>query len=626
MTDDSNPGGRVLLDAADLTMVRVNRFTKFRIRPAVYSDIQPTRLRAWTVDGEPVPFATAVLQNFEPFDVGQKWGRPWDTVWFEVEGAVPHGWGPEETELVVDLGFVDEQPGFQAEGTVYRPDGSIIKAIEPLNAWVPLPPNGTFRLFIEAAANPVVQVPYEYEPTRLGDLATSGSDPFYRLGRIDVARRDLTVWELVQDIDTLTGLVGVLPQASVRRAEIVEALDRMVDGMDPDNIAGTAARGREILAAALASPAVPSTLTISAVGHAHIDCAWLWPTRETVRKVARTFSNVLDLIERDADFIFAASSAQQYAWLKDSQPALFERVREAVKSGRIRPVGGMWVESDTNMPGGESLVRQFVMGKSFFFEEFGVDSDEVWLPDSFGYTAALPQIMRAAGARYFLTQKPSWNETNHMPYSTFQWEGIDGSQVFTHFPPAETYNSDLGAADLARSERVFSEKGRAREVMGLFGFGDGEEARPAKCWPPPIARPTSKDPLAYGSRIRTRSSRGPKLSWLSHRSGLVRCTSNYIEAPSPRNTGPSRATAGARLCFGRPNCGPPPRPCFAESPTPMTSCRALGEWSSCSSSMTSCPARRLRGSTRRPNATTIVWRATWRCSSSPPCPPWPTAE
>ncbi len=473
MTDEFNPNGRARLDAEDLAMQRVRRFTRFRLQPAVYMDARPVEIRMWRVGGEPVAFAEALTQTFEPASVGVPWGRPWDTVWFDVRGEVPADWSPEETELVVDLGFTGDQPGFQAEATAYRPDGSIVKAIEPFNKWVPLTEPGPFRLLLEAAANPMVQVPYEYEPTLLGDRATAGDEPIYRLVQCEVARRDLMVWELLQDVVTLDGLVGVLPRDGARRAEIVHALERMVDVMDPDDVPGTAAGGRSALAAVLASPAAGSALRVSAVGHAHIDCAWLWPTRETVRKVARTFANVLDLIERDPEFVFAASSAQQYAWLKESQPELFERVRAAVASGRIRPVGGMWVESDTNMPGGEALARQFVMGKRFFSENFGVESDEVWLPDSFGYTAALPQIARAAGARYFVTQKPSWNETNRIPFSSFQWEGIDGSRVFTHFPPADTYNSDLGALDLARTERTFSEKGAAREVLDLFGWGDG---------------------------------------------------------------------------------------------------------------------------------------------------------
>jgi alpha-mannosidase len=471
VADEANPNSRPRLDAVDLAMLRVRRFTQHRIRPSVHGERRPVRIRAWTVGGEPVPFTHATQQAFVPFAVGDAWGRPWDTVWFEVSGEVPAEW--DDPELLVDLGFTSEQPGFQAEATAYRPDGSVIKAVEPRNAWVPLDGSGPFTLYLEAAANPLIGIPYVYEPTPLGDPATAGDAPIHRLAGLEIASRDATVWELLQDVVVLDGLVEVLPAASVRKAEVVHALEGMVDAMDPDDIPGTAALGRSVLAPTLAVTSARSALEVSAVGHAHIDSAWLWPTRETVRKVARTFANVLDLIDRDPAFVYAASSAQQYAWLQAAQPALFERVRAAVAAGRIRPVGGMWVESDTNMPSGESLVRQFVLGKRYFLEELGVESDEVWLPDSFGYTAAMPQIARAAGARYFLTQKPSWNQTNRMPYSTFLWEGIDGSRIFTHFPPAETYNSDLGAHDLARTELRFAEKGRARHVLGLYGWGDG---------------------------------------------------------------------------------------------------------------------------------------------------------
>jgi alpha-mannosidase len=212
---------------------------------------------------------------------------------------------------------------------------------------------------------------------------------------------------------------------------------------------------------------------VHAVGHAHIDSAWLWPTRETVRKCARTFSNVLSLMDSDPDVRFACSSAQQYAWVQEHYPELFERIRERVREGRFVPVGGMWVESDTNMPGGEALARQLVEGKRYFVTEFGVEPTEVWLPDSFGYTAALPQLARLAGSENFLTQKISWNDTNTMPHHTFWWEGIDGSRVFTHFPPVDTYNSDLSAEELDRAERQYAEKGRANTSLAPFGYGDG---------------------------------------------------------------------------------------------------------------------------------------------------------
>ena len=254
---------------------------------------------------------------------------------------------------------------------------------------------------------------------------------------------------------------------------MLRALDALVDVVEPRDVAGTAAAGRAVLAEVLRQPAYPSAHRITAIGHAHIDSAWLWPVRETARKCARTFANVLALMAEDSDLVFACSSAQQYAWIRDQYPQLFEQIRTRVAEGRFVPVGGMWVESDTNMPGGEALARQFLAGQRFFREEFGVECREVWLPDSFGYTAALPQIARLAGARWFLTQKTSWNETNRIPHHTFWWEGIDGSRLFTHFPPVDTYNSDLSGRELARAERQFAEKGRANSSLVPFGWGDG---------------------------------------------------------------------------------------------------------------------------------------------------------
>ncbi|MCC3290932.1 glycoside hydrolase family 38 C-terminal domain-containing protein [Arthrobacter sp. zg-Y1110] len=463
---------------ATLVEARVRRFRGERLVPALYRRTEPLDLAFWEVPDEPVPFATAVGQQFLPARHGMVWGKPWGTVWFHAEGKVPAAWAEEKdtrAELVVDLGFTAQQPGFQAEGTVYSSSGTIIKGVEPLNRAVRLDvgAGGEIDLYIEAAANPNVAQDFLFIPTPYGDKATAGDARLYRLAQIEAGLLDLPVWELQQDVEALMGLMGELPESSQRRAEILRALDRMVDAMDPDDVSGTAAVGRRILQPVLAQPAAASAHHLHAVGHAHIDSAWLWPTRETVRKVARTFSNVCDLIDENPDFVFAASSAQQYAWLKQSYPELFARVKEKVAAGNFVPVGGMWVESDTNLPGGEALVRQFVAGKGFFLREFGIDCEEVWLPDSFGYSAALPQIMAAAGARWFLTQKISWNETNRMPHHTFRWEGIDGSRIFTHFPPVDTYNSDLGGAELARAERQYAEKGNGTTSMVPFGHGDG---------------------------------------------------------------------------------------------------------------------------------------------------------
>ena len=141
--------------------------------------------------------------------------------------------------------------------------------------------------------------------------------------------------------------------------------------------------------------------------------------------------------------------------------------------GQVVPVGGMWVESDTNVTGGESLVRQLVLGKRFFLDELGVETEEVWLPDCFGYSAAFPQLILLSGSRWFLTQKLSWNDTNKFPHHTFWWEGIDGSRVFTHFPPVDTYNARLTSAELAHAASNYAEMGFGSRSMAPFGYGDG---------------------------------------------------------------------------------------------------------------------------------------------------------
>ena len=327
-------------DAA-LVEARVRRFVSERLEPAVAVSASPLELSAWQAPGEPVPFADAVTQRFTPLRTGAAWGPAWSTLWIRIEGIVPRVQSGQRAELLFDLGFTDAQPGFQAEGTVYRTDGSIVKAIEPRNAYVPLDgaAGAPIELYLEAAANPDVAGGWDFQPTALGDRDTAGDEPLYRLERADVVVRDLAAWELLQDVLVLEGLMRELPATAPRRAEILAALERMVDAADPDDIAGTIDDARRELAGVLARPAVGSAHRVHAVGHAHIDSAWLWPVRETQRKIARTFSNVLSLQQENPDFHFAASSAQQYAWIKQYQPELFERIREAIREGRFHPAG-----------------------------------------------------------------------------------------------------------------------------------------------------------------------------------------------------------------------------------------------------------------------------------------------
>ncbi|UZX01999.1 alpha-mannosidase [Arthrobacter sp. CDRTa11] len=466
-------------DDRRITEVRLDRFVRERVIPAVYTRMVPLTLTSWDVPDEPVTVMEALRQDFLPQEHGAAWGKPWGTKWLRLQGDVPESWGTEPdtaVEMVVDLGFTTEIPGFQCEGIAWRPDGTIIKAISPRNQYIPLKLLGSgmaVDFYVEAAANPDVAQGWTFAAMPYGDKATAGTAPQYRLGTIAIAELNQSVWELQQDIWTLAGLMHELPMEQPRRHEILRALERMMDLMDPDDIAGTAAAGREALTEVLSRPAYASAHQLVATGHAHIDSAWLWPVRETIRKCARTFSNVVSLMDENPDFVFSCSSAQQFAWMKEFYPELFGRIREKVKAGQFVPVGGMWVESDTNMPGGEAMARQFVEGKSFFLAEFGIDCREAWLPDSFGYSGALPQIVKSAGSRWFLTQKISWNQLNRMPHHTFSWEGIDGTRLFTHFPPIDTYNSELSGRELAHAERNYRDHGRGNTSLVPFGYGDG---------------------------------------------------------------------------------------------------------------------------------------------------------
>lgn len=224
--------------------------------------------------------------------------------------------------------------------------------------------------------------------------------------------------------------------------------------------------------------------TVSAVGHTHIDVAWLWRLRQTRDKTSRSFATVLKLMEEYPDYRFMSSQAQLYEFIRQEHPAIFARIRESVRQGRWEPEGGMWVEADTNLSSGESLVRQFLVGKLFFRNAFGADCKILWLPDVFGYSAALPQIMKQCGINYFMTTKISWNEYDKLPYDTFLWRGIDGSEVLTHFISTmdtvkeekdwiTTYNGDLNPSQVIGCWQRYQQKDLNRDVLFAFGHGDG---------------------------------------------------------------------------------------------------------------------------------------------------------
>jgi alpha-mannosidase len=465
-------------DDRSLTEARLVRVLTERIVPAIYPESVPLEVGVWTAPGEPVPVADGLAAPREPLAVGDAWGAPWGTSWITVTGTVPAEWAGRTVEAILDLGFDPNKPGFQCEGLVYRPDGSPVKGLNPNNQWVRVADEATggerVELHIEAASNPEIMDYHPFMPTELGDVRTAGGEPQYRIARMDLAVFDEDVWNLVLDLEVLGELMVELPLDGARRWELLRAIDKALDAVDLQDVNATAAAARAELAEVLAAPAVPSAHRISAVGHAHIDSAWLWPLRETVRKVARTTANMTNLLETEPEFIFAMSQAHQYAWIKEHRPEVYEKVVKAVSEGRFVPTGGMWTEADTNMPSSEAMARQFVHGKRFFLEEFGVENEEAWLPDTFGFAGGLPQIIKAAGSKWLLTQKISWSTTNKFPHHTFLWEGVDGTRVFTHFPPIDTYNCSMKGREIAHAARNFKEKGStARSSLAPTGWGDG---------------------------------------------------------------------------------------------------------------------------------------------------------
>ena len=304
-------------------------------------------------------------------------------------------------------------------------------------------------------------------------------DYTYRVGPSDICTRDDEFMEFLFDLETLLSLRRSLPRDSFRRAEVENALYEAHLRLyyDPDSC--TEEEFRAGLRAA--SPFLKEQLArkngqtapwIGLTGHSHMDTAWLWPMTETEKKCARTYANSLNLMEEYPEYRFVQSSAFHSDWLRRDYPELFSRIQQAVKAGRYEPNGGVWVECDCNLTGGEYMIRQFLWGQRFTRKYFGFTSDAFWLPDTFGYSFAIPQIMKGCGVDYFLTTKISWNDTNEFPLTSFLWQGIDGTKVLTHFnrshigPSPESYYTETCGDDRMKEIRT--------SPLRLFSFGKGD--------------------------------------------------------------------------------------------------------------------------------------------------------
>lgn len=409
---------------------------------------------------KPHPTESDARQNgpWRKVDKGFRYGPAFREVWFRLTGRVPAGWKGKEVGIIAEIG---------GERTAWHKNVPVRGIDEP---------HSVYQYLAEAGGNEKIDVAIQV---------------YTRNPQCRVHRRELPREELVEEVQEASlvvvdgtlkalyydclfayDLMEAIETGDPAYATILRALNDCCNAYHPakpDSID----RCRKILRDALGSLNGELKHTIVPVGHAHLDTAWLWPLRITKLKMAHTTATQLYLMERYPEYVFVHSQASQYEWLERQYPALFKRVKQAVQRGQWEIVGSMWVEADCNLTGGESLVRQFLYGRRYFQKHFGSTTDDMWLPDVFGYSAALPQILQKFGIRYFMTQKISWNQFNKFPHHTFWWQGIDGSKVWAHFPPADTYCGSAEPKEIIRSVKNFADHSRSDLSLYVYGFGDG---------------------------------------------------------------------------------------------------------------------------------------------------------
>jgi alpha-mannosidase len=416
-----------------------------QLLPAIHPARIPLEISAFTVRGEPVAYEDAIRGDYLPCRAGEAWGPPWSTTWFHVQGRMPDAWAGQTVVALFDLGF-DGPTGFTCEALAWK-DGRPLRGVDPNHRWLPISgPEVDF--YLEAAANPTA-TQSGAEPAQSMIALRDSDAPAFVLRQADLVIQDVSARKAALDYKV------VLELAEATRSP------RLIAALESGELTDVLSRPSR------------STHVITAVGHAHIDTAWLWPLREARRKCARSFSTALALMDEYPDYRFACSQPAQYAWMKEHYPDIYRRITDKVAAGQWEPVGAMWVEADCNLPSGEALARQLLHGKRFFMREFGYETKELWLPDVFGYPGSLPQLIAEAGCDHFLTQKLSWNDTNKPEHHTFIWEGIDGTRIFTHFPPADTYNGDFSADQVVWSVANYKDRDRLDRSLYLFGWGDG---------------------------------------------------------------------------------------------------------------------------------------------------------
>jgi alpha-mannosidase len=423
------------------------------------------------VTGDQLTAEEALRGDFVPMPPDTEWGAKWEYGWFKGQVVLPGEAAGQRIVLAVDVG---------AESAVFI-DGVLAGAKDQHHRHITLArqgiPGTRYDVLAEGYAGHGPRVEHT-GPTPPGRETVPEPGPTQAVvGQSTFGVWQEDVYQLWVDVETLYEVRENVDQNSLRVAEIDRALRDFTVIVDYElpraEMLETVRTCRQRLKPLLDCVNGSTAPTLFAFGHAHIDVAWLWPLAETERKVARTLASQLALMEEYPEYKFLQSQPHLYRMAKMHYPKLYERIKAAVRAGQLIPEGGTWVEPDTNVPSGESLIRQFIYGRRFFREEFGVECKLLWLPDVFGYSGALPQIMRGCGIKYFSTQKIFWSYHggDPFPYNTFIWEGIDGSEVLVHL--YNDYNSQTNPASVIQrwNERVQKDGFSTR--LFPFGWGDG---------------------------------------------------------------------------------------------------------------------------------------------------------
>ncbi len=414
---------------------------------------------------------------YEAAPVGCTWGRHWGTTWFRSVVEVPRACRGRRVyyrhlSVAEKLLFVDGKPW--AGMDLRHPEALLLAYARG---------GETMQLDIEAYAGHPFPGVDGYDP-RMRTLHSVGSAPDMppplTLDASDLVVEREAVCGLYYEANILLKTALALDENSLRRATILDQLNKAIDLIpmhwDTEEELESAARAaQKQIAPLLKQRNAPTTPSVGIVGHAHIDVGWLWPVRESIRKAARTFASALNLMEDYGEFRFIQSQPALLEMIEDHYPDLMARIRKRVREGRWEPNGGMWVEADCNVTGGESLVRQFLEGRKKTAALFGYKSDTLWLPDVFGYSAALPQILKGCDIQNFVTSKINWNDTNRFPCDTFWWRGIDGTEIFTHFITTRTngYNAETYPEIMWESWRHVQHKEAQDATLVSVGWGDG---------------------------------------------------------------------------------------------------------------------------------------------------------